>query len=123
MDLLEIGTKWLHQTLPKVAAGNVVYEIPGVGSVTVAATRAQRTHTSDGSTGITISIKSPDWIITKSLLVINGSAVTPKYGHLIKASGQVYEVTRIGDGEPPARDSDRYGQAWRIHTQQIDVST
>lgn len=123
MDLLGIGTRWLHATLPKVAAGDVVYEIPGVGKVTVAATRASRTHTSDGSTGITISIKSPDWIITKSLLVINGTAVTPKYGHLIKVDGQVYEVTKIGDGEPAARDSDRYGQAWRIHTQQIDVTT
>lgn len=123
MDLLGIGQKWLHTTLPKTAAGDVVYEIPDLGLVTVPAVRAQRTHQVNTSLGVTINLKSPDWIITKSLLVIDSVAVTPQSGHLIHADGQVYEVCMIGDGEPAARDSDRYGQAWRIHSQQIGVES
>lgn len=123
MDLLGLGQKWLHSTLPKVAAGDVVYEIPGVGTVTVAAVRAQRTHQVNTALGVTINLKSPDWIITKALLVVDHVVVSPESGHLIHADGQTYEVCMIGDGEPAARDSDRYGQAWRIHSQHVGVET
>jgi len=121
MDLLGIGQKWLHSTLPKTAAGEINYIVPDVGSVTVPAVRAQRTHQVNTSLGVTLNLKSPDWIISKALLVIDSVPVTPETGHLISADGQLYEVCMVGNGEPAARDSDRYGQAWRIHSQHMGI--
>lgn len=122
MDLLSVGHKWLHSVLPKVAGTEVVYEVPGEGQCFIKPLRAERTHELVTVSGINLSVKSRDWIVTKSELVINGHAVMPGIGHVIRAEGVEYEVCPIGDGEPCARDSDRYGNAWRIHTQVVGVT-
>lgn len=122
MDLLAIGQAWLHETLPNVAASDVLYTFRDGGEVTVKATRAERVESVEASTGVTIRFDQPDWIISKSLLVVFGQSVTPQVGDTITTpEGNVFEVCHVGDGEPPAVDSDRYDNAWRIHTHKVEV--
>lgn len=120
---MQAGEQWLHRTLSDSASGDVLYERPGLGSVTVRAARGARVESSEDATGVRLRFDQPDWIIRKELLVIDNTTITPRVGDQIIVSGRTYEVCHVGDGEPPAVDSGRYGVAWRIHTQLIEVQT
>lgn len=126
MDMLRRGSEYLYSRLNETAATQVTYTRPGVGSCTPLATFGARSEAAEDATGVEVWTKKPDFIIRRDQLVIGYKKIEPVVGDRIKTVvdgvEQVYEVVSIDDGEPPYRQSDRWGQSWRIHTSRISVN-
>lgn len=126
-DLLATGASWLAGQLKAHAATPaVVYSRPGVGSVTLTASRGStRTEVADED-GTVLVAAVLDWLIDADDLVIAGALAEPRPGDTLTVveavsggGGQrttVYEVVQIA-GSEAWRRRDPGGRMLRIHTQ------
>ncbi len=59
-----------------------------------------------------------DFLIKKSVLVLDSVLIEPKVGDKITEGGNTYQVSGLGS-DGPARDSGFSGYTWRIHTAEV----
>jgi len=121
-DLLQSGSDWLADQLKEHAARTVVYR-RGAGEVSVQATIGRTLlKLDDGYGGVRMEWTDRDFLIHAADLVLNGVAVLPERGDLIRETqgGKVivYEVMAPGK-EPPWRWSDVFRKVLRVHTKQV----
>lgn len=120
-DLLEQGTAFLDERRHEHLTRSVIYE-RGAASVDVAATVGRTVFEQADESGFIRKVESRDFLVRRTDLILDGSAVLPKAGDRVRdADGsqtQVYEVMAPG-GEPPFRYSDPYRKVLRIHTKLV----
>lgn len=94
----------------------------GNSSVELQATLGQTNFEQSDEYGIVQKVESRDFLVRTEDLALDGEAVLPKAGDLIRdtvgANVFVCEVSAPGN-EPPFRYSDPYRKALRIHTKHI----
>ena len=116
--------------LASEASEQIEYEQHGVGVINtapeggplMATIGASRFEALDQLNNI-IEIKSKDFILPQSHLVLGGTLLTPKRNDLIRQTiNDVVLVFRVlpDPGIPHYRETDGLGKGWRIFTKQIN---
>jgi hypothetical protein len=123
-DLLRTGSDWLAEMLKEHASRPVAYR-RGADEVTVQATIGRTLlKLDDGYGGVRMEWTDRDFLIHAADLVLNGVAVLPERGDLIRETqgGKVivYEVMAPGK-EPAWRWSDVFHKVLRVHAKQVGV--
>lgn len=121
-DFLKDATDWLGQQLESHASRAITYT-RGSDLVTLSAVVGSTPfRVDDIGQGTTRIVRSDrDYLIRADSLILNGVAVTPRRGDRIVDSvdGKTYECQPIVDGEPAWRNSDPYGEVYRIHCNRV----
>ncbi len=121
--LLEQGAKWLKGMRASHTSKCVVYG-RGLDFAEVPATVGRTVFRLDKGYGITERIESRDYLILASDLKLNGAAILPKAGDIIRETdgGKVFvhELVSPG-GESCWRWSDPWRRTLRTHTKQVGV--
>lgn len=123
-DVLRNGSDWLADQLKEHASRPVVYR-RGADEVSVQATIGRTLlKLDDGYGGVRMEWTDREFLIHADDLVLNGNAVLPERGDLIRETqgGKtfVYEVMAPGK-EPAWRWSDVFRKVLRIHAKQVGV--
>ena len=123
-DVLRNGSDWLADQLKEHASRPVAYR-RGADEVSVQATIGRTLlKLDDGYGGVRMEWTDRDFLIHADDLVLNGNAVLPERGDLIRETqgGKtfVYEVMAPGK-EPAWRWSDVFRKVLRIHAKQVGV--
>jgi len=123
-DVLRNGSDWLADQLKEHASRPVAYR-RGADEVSVQATIGRTLlRLDDGYGGVRMEWTDRDFLIHADDLVLNGNAVLPERGDLIRETqgGKtfVYEVMAPGK-EPAWRRSDVFRKVLRIHAKQVGV--
>jgi hypothetical protein len=123
MDVTRRGVDWLHEKRKQNLVESVVYR-RGTLSETLDATILRAGSVSE-EFGLIIDSREQDFLVDFSDMAyfgfgepLRGDEVT----RTVDGTEITYEVAGR-DGEPPARPADRYRQAWRIHTNRLEIST
>lgn len=118
-DMLADAAEWLAGQMPDYLGQTVTYRRGGA-SVSLAATKAPVRRQTDPTFGLLIPDEC-DWIIKASLLVLNSATVEPREitDTIEEANGKRWQVMP-SEGEAAYRQSDPFGNAWRIHTKLVD---
>ena len=94
---------------------SVVYNRPGLGSVTIDATPGETNHEIERNGQVIEQFKSRDYIIQVSDLVIAGSNIEPEIGDYITDGSATYDVLRNGSDAQWVYTSPTR-QLMRVHT-------
>jgi hypothetical protein len=114
---LERLTRALGRAVASVAGAAVTYH-RGASSVGVTATLGRSTFDTDDGYGATIQVTSHDFLVFKSELLIDGSAVVPASGDRIRRTiGGVVHVYEVMN--PPYAPSGTTDVRYRIHSKFI----
>lgn len=118
-DMLADAAEWLAGQMTDNLSQTVTYRRGGL-SVSLAATKAPVRRATDPTFGLLLPTEC-DWIIQASLIVLGGATVEPKEitDTIEEANGTIWQVMP-NDSEAAYRQSDPFGNAWRIHTKLID---
>lgn len=117
-DRLTSAMERLQARMLSHASRQVTYQ-RGAQSVGLRATLGGSDLTIDQSAGFPLAVRSADFIVTPSDLVIDGVSVEPAAGDRITdPAGRVFEVLEIPGGMP-WRFTDPERTAMRIHTKQV----
>jgi len=121
MDLLERGSAWLEDQRTRHLSRTVTY-LRGGDSVDLPATIGRTVFEQADEYGAVHKLKSRDFLVLTTDLVLDGVQTLPKAGDRIREpdGGRtfVYEVMAPGN-EPPFRYSDPYRRTLRIHTKHV----
>jgi hypothetical protein len=122
--LLRTGSDWLADQLKEHASRLVVYRRGGDEVAVQATVGRTLLKLDDGYGGVRMEWTDRDFLIHAADLVLNGVAVLPERGDVIRETqgGRtfVYEVMAPGK-EPAWRWSDEFYKVLRIHTKQVGV--
>lgn len=124
MNMLKTGMEWLRGQREAHMGTEVKYHV-GAQSAEATATRGRKTYEVVTAAGMIETIESMDWLITASLLVIDGRQIArPERGHRIKetlADGttRLYEVLDLG-GRSGCYSVVGEG-TWRIHSKFVGL--
>ena len=122
-NLMQTGSDWLIGIFQDHASEDVVYRRGG-DSVTVKATMGETTSESVNEFGIQIKVRMNDFLIPVDDLILSSVNVRPRMGDTIErtVNGRTvtYEVLKEAD-EREHRESDRFGELFRIHTKEISA--
>ncbi|RMF77611.1 MAG: hypothetical protein D6744_11170, partial [Planctomycetota bacterium] len=116
--LLEQSADWLAQQRDQFLSSPVTYS-RGNDSVVLNATKGQTPFEQVDEHGVVTTMRSQDFLIRASDLVLTGNQVTPEAGDKITETvgnvTSVYEVMSM-QGGPPWRYSDPHEKTIRVHT-------
>lgn len=119
-NLLKLGAEKLHSRMECNASETVVYERPGVGFVEVLAVIGRTEYEVETGGGFMDRMIRNDYIIRRSLLVINGFQIVPERNDVIYQTlddGTVYKGWVLGEDDiPHYAEADGFGVAYRVHT-------
>ncbi|MCE9530357.1 MAG: hypothetical protein K8T89_04380 [Planctomycetes bacterium] len=121
-DLLQFGSDWLADRLKEYVSRLVAYR-RGTTEVVLRATIGRTLlKLDDGYGGVRMEWTDRDFLIHAADLVLDGHAVLPERGDLIRETNGIqtfeYELMAAGN-EPPWRWSDSYRKLLRIHAKQV----
>ncbi len=118
-DFLATGAAWLARQREQHLSTSVVYRRAGAGSVVVAAQRGRSEALLERSDGGAETVRSVDFLVSPSALLLGGAVQVPAPGDEIELSDGgktiTYVVGALG-AEPCWRYSDHFRQTLRIHT-------
>ncbi len=121
MGLLQNASNWL-QDVHKASCANLV-DYSGGNGLTIASQIPARIGKTefvkevDGS--MLLDYESRDFLIEKADLTQFGNPYTPTRGNVIQETqgGQTFNYrVAAPEGQPVAKDDDRFKKTWRIHT-------
>lgn len=98
-----------------LSGSSITYSRPGVGSVTIDAIPGESSHEIERDNTIIDEVRSRDFLVVASDLVIDGSTITPERHDTITEGGETYTVLAVG-GEAHWRWTDPTKAMIRIHT-------
>lgn len=119
MSLISEGLE-AHAERLMDAAGECITYCRGVSKVTLYAALGESIGESVDADGITVTVRSRDFIIKAEELVLDGAQTEPQRNDLIVWGERSFRV--LPDiGLPRHRDSDPHGNMLRIFTKEQDV--
>ena len=114
MDLLAKATEWLKDQCQAHLSTDIRYHTKdGGGIIATRATRGLTTFRSTNDYGVTVTIRSIDFIIPS-----NDLGIKPQTGDIIECSNRCYEVL-APNNEPVWRWVGSYHESMRIHTKYV----
>lgn len=122
--MLDDAATWLADQLDAHVAVTVTYSRDS-DSVELKATIGQTGFELQNEFGVAYTETARDYLITASLLILDGDTVEPAEGDLIVETvggeSRTFEV-RAPDGGPAWRWSDPEAKQYRVHTQEVPGS-
>ncbi|RLC78695.1 MAG: hypothetical protein DRI61_09445 [Chloroflexi bacterium] len=115
-DMMNDGSEWFAEQIKANCSEPVVYH-RGAESVSLSATIGNTEFEVADEYNTIQTFRSRDFIITKSDLIIGGSATYPVAGDTVVEGAETFEVVSPG-GSQCYREDD-YGQLYRIHTKKL----
>lgn len=120
-DRLAQGSAWLARQQRTHCATQVYYS-RGSSAIRVPATLGRSTFDTTDVNGFTTRTETEDFIVSVSLLVIDGLATLPAVNDRVivgdPGEGEVFQVVSPGGGKPFAY-TDAHRNQFRIHTQRV----
>lgn len=121
-NLLDTGAAWLAQQREAHLSVLVEYLRPGVGSTELVAMRGRTEADVETPDGAVQTVRSVDWLLSPSALVLESEPTTPLAGDLVRETRAMevltYEVTPLG-GQAAYRHAGGARETLRVHTRLV----
>lgn len=119
-DVLREGAKWLTGQMQDHASGTAVYCRSTEEPIEIAVTRGETAFRTQDLSGMSILIRSIDFLFAAADLDFGHGPAEPRDGDTIEIEGRRYVVRQAVSGEAAWRYSGPHGDRLRVHTREHD---